>query len=229
MGATSSARQQHRRNGLATYRFIRYADDFVALVAGTRAQAEALREELAAVLRPMGLRLSETKTKIVHIDEGFIQRHRKRGTRKRFVHTYAETEEVVPCWCLNRAHAAFTPDPAWAAKQAPPKLVPRPKAFSVSTSVRAFDASSTVHFRSSSPVLTGVLSRSPFSATLTTPAVVPAQLAVVWSLPLRGRLRGLAHRQHGITSGRPIYIGSTLDVRGATLAALHPRGPSRST
>lgn len=66
----------------------------MALVAGTRAQAEALREELAAVLRPMGLRLSETKTKIVHIDEGFdflglrIQRHRKRGTRKRFVYTY---------------------------------------------------------------------------------------------------------------------------------------------
>jgi RNA-directed DNA polymerase len=94
MGATSSARQQHRRNGLATYRLIRYADDFVALVAGTRAHAEALREELAAVLRPMGLRLSETKTKIVHIDEGFdflglrIQRHRKRGTRKRFVYTY---------------------------------------------------------------------------------------------------------------------------------------------
>jgi len=52
-----------------------------------------------------------------------------------------------------------------------------------------------------------------FSATLTTPAVVPAQLAVVWSLPLRGRLRGAyPHRQHGITSGRPIYIGSTLDV-----------------
>src|SRR5258708_39576463 len=42
-----------------------------------------------------------------------------------------------------------------------------------------------------------------FSATLTTPAIVPAQLAVVWSLPLRGRLRGAyPHRQHGITSGR---------------------------
>ncbi len=70
------------------------ATRLVALVAGTRAHAEALREELAAVLRPMGLRLSETKTKIVHIDEGFdflglrIQRHRKRGTRKRFVYTY---------------------------------------------------------------------------------------------------------------------------------------------
>jgi hypothetical protein len=107
-------------------------------------------------------------------------------------------------------------------KQAPPRLVPRPKAFSVSTSLRAFDASSTVHFRSSSPVLTWRPLMVAFSATLTTPAVVPAQLAVVWSLPLRGRLRGAyPHRQHGITSGRPIYIGSTLDVRGATFAPLH--------
>jgi RNA-directed DNA polymerase len=42
----------------------------------------------------MGLRLSETKTKIVHIDEGFdflgfrIQRQQKRGTTRRYVYTY---------------------------------------------------------------------------------------------------------------------------------------------
>ena len=42
----------------------------------------------------VGLRLSDTKTTIVHIDEGFdflgwrIQRHRKRGTAKQFVYTY---------------------------------------------------------------------------------------------------------------------------------------------
>ena len=94
MGTTSSARQRRRQRGLATYRLVRYADDFVVLVAGTRAHAEALRDEVAAVLAPMGLRLSEEKTRIVHIDEGFdflgfrIQRHRKRGTGKRFVYTY---------------------------------------------------------------------------------------------------------------------------------------------
>jgi RNA-directed DNA polymerase len=94
MGQRTSARQQRRRKGLATYRLVRYADDFVAVVAGTRAHAEDLRAELAVVLRPMGLRLSETKTKIVHVDEGFdflgfrIQRQRKRGTEKRFVYTY---------------------------------------------------------------------------------------------------------------------------------------------
>ncbi len=64
------------------------------MVAGTRADAEHLREEAAAVLLPMGLRLSEEKTKIVHIDRGFdflgmhIQRHKRRGSSRRFVYTY---------------------------------------------------------------------------------------------------------------------------------------------
>lgn len=91
---TDSERQKRRRKGLANYRLVRYADDFVVLVSGTRAHAEALRDEAAAVLRPMGLRLSEQKTRISHIDEGFdflgfrIKRHRKRGSGKRIVHTY---------------------------------------------------------------------------------------------------------------------------------------------
>ena len=94
MGATSSARGWHRAKGLATYRLVRYADDFVVLVAGTRAHAEALRDEVAAVLAPMGLRLSDEKTRVVHIDEGFdflgfcIMRQRKRGTGQYFVYTY---------------------------------------------------------------------------------------------------------------------------------------------
>jgi RNA-directed DNA polymerase len=90
----SSARHRRRRKGLATYRLVRYADDFVVLVKGTRDHAEDLREEVAAVLRPMGLRLSETKTKIAHIDEGFdflgfrIQRQPKRGSGKPTVYTF---------------------------------------------------------------------------------------------------------------------------------------------
>jgi RNA-directed DNA polymerase len=67
----SSARHRRRQRGLATYRLVRYADDFVVMVHGTRAHAEALREEAAAALAPLGLRLAETKTRIVHIDEGF--------------------------------------------------------------------------------------------------------------------------------------------------------------
>ena len=64
------------------------------MVAGTRDDAEALREEAAAGARPDGLRLSEEKTLITHIDEGLdflgwrIQRHRKRGTDRRYVYTY---------------------------------------------------------------------------------------------------------------------------------------------
>ena len=91
---TPSARETRRQKGLANYRIIRYADDFVVLVAGTRKHAESLRDETAALLQPMGLRLSEAKTRVVHIDEGFdflgfrIQRQQKRGTMKRYVYTY---------------------------------------------------------------------------------------------------------------------------------------------
>jgi RNA-directed DNA polymerase len=92
--STSTARERRRRKGLANYRLARYADDWVVMVAGDRADAERLREEAAGVLLPMGLRLSEKKTVITHIDRGFdflgmrIQRHKKRGSAKHFVYTY---------------------------------------------------------------------------------------------------------------------------------------------
>jgi RNA-directed DNA polymerase len=66
----------------------------VVLIHGTKADAEALRGDIAAILATVGLSLSETKTTIAHIDEGLdflgwrIQRHRKRGTAKQFVYTY---------------------------------------------------------------------------------------------------------------------------------------------
>jgi len=93
-GHTSSSRQWRRLQGLATYRLVRYADDFVVVVAGKRAHAEAFREEVAAVLGPIGLRLSETKTRIGHVDEGFdflgfrIRRHEKRSTGQHLIYTY---------------------------------------------------------------------------------------------------------------------------------------------
>jgi len=94
-------RTKRRRAGLANYRIVRYADDFVVLVAGTQAHAEAVREDVAAVLAPMGVRLSEAKTKVCHIDEGFdflgfrIQRRRKRGTTKRVVYTYPSKKALA--------------------------------------------------------------------------------------------------------------------------------------
>jgi len=90
---TTWQRAGRRKRGLGTWRLIRYADDFVVMVNGSRAHAEALREETAAVLAPLGLWLAEEKTRVVHIDEGFdflsftIRRMRKRGTSKRHVYT----------------------------------------------------------------------------------------------------------------------------------------------
>jgi RNA-directed DNA polymerase len=43
----------------------------MVMIAGTRDDAEALWDEVGSVLAPMGLRLSETKTRVCHIDEGF--------------------------------------------------------------------------------------------------------------------------------------------------------------
>lgn len=99
--STESRRQKRRIKGLPNWRLVRYADDFVILVAGTRADAELLREQVAAVLALMGLRLSPAKTAVVHIDEGFdflgfrIQRHRKRGTNKSYVYTYPAKKSLM--------------------------------------------------------------------------------------------------------------------------------------
>jgi len=99
-GASRNDRLTRRRHGLPNYRLSRYADDWCLVVSGTKADAEALREEIAGVLSTMGLRLSEEKTLITHIDEGLdflgwhIQRRRKRGTNRRYVYTYPSHKAV---------------------------------------------------------------------------------------------------------------------------------------
>ncbi|MCA1707194.1 MAG: group II intron reverse transcriptase/maturase [Actinobacteria bacterium] len=99
--STSMRRTTRRRKGLGTWRLVRYADDFVVMVAGTRDNAEALRDEVASVLAPMGLRLSEDKTRVVHLDEGFdflgfrIRRRRKRGTNQHHVYTYPSKKALA--------------------------------------------------------------------------------------------------------------------------------------
>jgi RNA-directed DNA polymerase len=95
-GGTMSTenRRHHRRDrGKPTWKLVRYADDFVVMVFGIHQHVEALREEVAAVLAPMGLRLSQSKTRIVHMSDGFdflgfrILWRRKKGTRDRW-HVY---------------------------------------------------------------------------------------------------------------------------------------------
>ncbi len=99
-GASRNDRLTRRRHGLPNYRLSRYADDWCLVVSGTRADAEALREEIAGVLSTMGLRLSQEKTLITHIDEGLdflgwhIQRRRKRGTSRSYVYTYPSRKAV---------------------------------------------------------------------------------------------------------------------------------------
>jgi RNA-directed DNA polymerase len=94
-------RKKRTRKGLGTWRLVRYADDFVVLVKGTRAHAQALCEQAAAVLAPMGLGLSAAKTRITHIDEGFdflgfrIQRRRRAGTNQRYVYTYPSKKALA--------------------------------------------------------------------------------------------------------------------------------------
>lgn len=53
--------------------YCRYADDFVLIVKGTKAQAEAIREECRGVLEDsLKLRLNMDKTRITHVNDGFI-------------------------------------------------------------------------------------------------------------------------------------------------------------
>ena len=95
-------RSKHRRAGGAVMRLVRYADDFVVLIVGKRADAEALWDEVGAVLAPMGLRLSVEKTRVCHIDEGFdflgwhIPRRDWRGrVGKKAIYTYPSKKALA--------------------------------------------------------------------------------------------------------------------------------------
>ena len=98
--STTSRRSSRRARGSPTWRIVRYADDFVVLVHGTKADTEALREDVAQVLAPIGLRLSPAKTTVVHMSEGFdflgfhIQWRRKRGSNKWYVYTFIADRPV---------------------------------------------------------------------------------------------------------------------------------------
>jgi RNA-directed DNA polymerase len=98
--STESRRAARRRKGLPTWKTVRYADDFAVLVHGSRQDAEALREQIARVLATLGLRLSQAKTGVVHLSEGFsflgfrIQWRRKRGTAKWYVYTFIDKRPI---------------------------------------------------------------------------------------------------------------------------------------
>lgn len=123
--ATRPARESIRRRGGATYRLIRYADDFVVCVAGGQEHAMALRSEVEQVLAPLGLRLSPEKTRVVSIDDGFdflgfaIKRVRGRHGR-RVIHTYPSKRALASVKAKVRQITKHTgPD------QAPDQLLQR--------------------------------------------------------------------------------------------------------
>lgn len=93
-------RLRWRAIGGATYRVVRYADDFVVLVHGSQRRADEARAEVAKVLAPMGLTLSEEKTRVVHVDQGFdflgwrIQRRTKAGSNRKVVYTYPSKKSL---------------------------------------------------------------------------------------------------------------------------------------
>lgn len=117
--STTKQREVRRRKGLPNYRILRYADDFVIMVSGTREHAEALLPEVAEALATVGLRLSADKTLITHIDEGLdflgwrIQRHRKRGTDRRYVYNYPAKKALrsikAKCKAICRINVSLPP------------------------------------------------------------------------------------------------------------------------
>jgi len=121
--STCMRRRTRRRKGLGTWRLVRYVDDFVVMVAGTRDNAEALREEVVEVLAPLGLRLSEEKTRVVHLDEGFdflgftIRRRRKRGTGQRHIYTYPSKKALRAAkTAVRRLTTRSSTTPPWVAR-----------------------------------------------------------------------------------------------------------------
>ena len=99
---TKWRRERRKKNGQGNWRLVRYCDDFVLMVAGDRHHAEALREEVSAVLASLGLRLAPEKTQVVHIEhEGFtflgfdIRKMRKRGSSKYHVYTTPSKKAIA--------------------------------------------------------------------------------------------------------------------------------------
>ena len=98
-------RQHRRRKGLPNYRLVRFADDFVVLVHGAKSDAESLRAEIGQVLgRELKMTLSEEKTHITHIDDGFVflgfhiqRRHRgnRHGQGRRVVLTIPSKQALA--------------------------------------------------------------------------------------------------------------------------------------
>jgi RNA-directed DNA polymerase len=86
-GFSPQEKTRRRHNGQANFVYVRYADDFVVLSNGTKEQAGQLKGELHTFLKEkLRLNLSQEKTRITHLNDGFrflgFKIQRKQGSRK---------------------------------------------------------------------------------------------------------------------------------------------------
>jgi len=71
LSLTYKQRYIRRKQGKGNVLYVRYADDFIVLSNGTKAETQAIKKEIGEFLSTMSLTLSEEKTKVTHITEGF--------------------------------------------------------------------------------------------------------------------------------------------------------------
>jgi RNA-directed DNA polymerase len=99
MSSYDGKRKRLRRKGLPTYRLVRYADDLVLMVMGTRDQAKALLDRLSGRVEALGLKLKAEKTRLTHLDEGFVFLGQKIIGRvkhgKHLVYTFVTNEAIA--------------------------------------------------------------------------------------------------------------------------------------
>jgi len=100
LDAKEKTKRRQRKEGNAFY--IRYADDFVIAWNGTKENAQKLKDELSAFLSEnLGLELSEEKTHITHITEGFdflgftMKRHVDQQYGKNSLRFYPSEKSVM--------------------------------------------------------------------------------------------------------------------------------------
>ncbi len=94
-------RDRRRKEGKGNVQLLRYADDFLVLTNGPKAEAEALKEEFGEFLHHLELTLSPEKTVITHVNDGFdflgyhIQRRPKLSEPERKVLYVTPTEKSI--------------------------------------------------------------------------------------------------------------------------------------
>jgi hypothetical protein len=101
LSLTYKQRYIRRKQGKGNVLYVRYADDFIVLSNGTKAETQAIKKELGEFLSTMSLTLSEEKTKVTHITEGFdflgYRIIRSIGTRGKMV-----PKVLIPEKAINR-------------------------------------------------------------------------------------------------------------------------------